>query len=518
MRRPQPLPALLAPLAVAAIAALAGVRARADEAPDLKALLTTYASLAQRTDDDGYAAQERTVEAIADLRTPEALAALARALATLEATPRSVGDRRRAAILLKGLVRRGGPAEIDAAIAWVERSRDARLLDLLDRIVAAALEPEARRHLRSDALPRAVPAIKAQVARALGGMGDPEAVISLLGLLREENLVVRAEAVVALGSLKDPRAQAPLVALLSDPDPRLRDVACRSLGLLGRKDALPHLVKRLSDPAAGVVEGAAQGLALLGEPEAVAPLIERLALANADDLRLSDALASALERITGRALGADVEPWRAWWQVAKDIPWKRADDAPGGGTVQGLRYYGFPVRSSKVVFVLDVSRSMGWNKRLDAAQSELLQVIEHLPKSTRFNLVTFSDRASAWEGTLVPASLANVRRAMSYVRRQEPVNGTAAYEALQLAFADPDVDTVFFLSDGHPSTGVVVDPDLILADVRAWNRFRRVRVHAVALLMGEPPAAFQGLENARRAEDFMRRLADENEGRFKVVR
>jgi hypothetical protein len=64
----------------------------------------------------------------------------------------------------------------------------------------------------------------------------------------------------------------------------------------------------------------------------------------------------------------------------------------------------------------------------------------------------------------------------------------------------------------------VLDPELILADVAKWNQVRRVRVHAIALLMGEPPAAFAGLEDAERAADFMRRLAEENDGSFKVVR
>ncbi len=487
-----------------------GVRA---DSPDLPALVAAYQSLAPRTDDEGYAAQERALEAISDLRSGAAQAALERLLAELGG-----GDRRRAVLLLKARVRHGSPADLDAAVDWVERARDPRLLELLDRIVAAAREPATLRHLRGDALRRAVPPVKAQLARALGGLGDAEATVPLLTLLREESVLVRAEAALALGALRDARAQAPLVALLSDADPRLRDVACRALGLLGLAEPLPHLVKRLGDEAPLVVEGAAQALGLLGRPEALAPLIDRLERALAEDLRLSDALARALERISGRALGTAVESWRAWWAVARERPWQRSEEGGGGGTVQGLSYYGFPVRSSKVVFVLDVSRSMGWNGRLDTAQAELLQVIEHLPKSTRFNLVTFSDRADAWERALVPATLANVRRAMAYVRRQEPVNGTDAYDALQLAFADPEVDTIFFLSDGHPSAGAVVDPDLILAEVRAWNRFRRIHVHAVALLKGEPPRAFQGLENATRAESFLRRLADENEGRFKVIR
>ena len=35
--------------------------------------------------------------------------------------------------------------------------------------------------------------------------------------------------------------------------------------------------------------------------------------------------------------------------------------------------------------------------------------------------------------------------------------------ALRHAFADSDVDTIFFLSDGHPSVGEETHPDRILA-------------------------------------------------------
>ena len=55
--------------------------------------------------------------------------------------------------------------------------------------------------------------------------------------------------------------------------------------------------------------------------------------------------------------------------------------------------------------------------------------------------------------------------------------------------------------------GAVTDPELILLQVREWNRYRRMRIHAVALMRGSPPAAFQGTEDASRALAFMRRLA-----------
>ena len=62
------------------------------------------------------------------------------------------------------------------------------------------------------------------------------------------------------------------------------------------------------------------------------------------------------------------------------------------------------------------------------------------------------------------------------------------------------VDTIFFLSDGKPTTGRFVDPDDILREVRKLNELRRVVVHTIAL------GQFQ--------KTFMKRLAKENGGVF----
>lgn len=500
-------------LALVAAALAAAPVAQADEHDPLVPLLAAYEGLAGQREEKAYAAQAVIVERMADLRTADGRAALRRLLET-----HGPGDRRTAVILLSGLVRRGGPADLDAAIAWVEKRRDAHLLGQLAHVAAAAQEPATRGHLRDDALARAVPAVKAQLARAVGALGEAAGVGPLLALLSEPHVVVKVEALGALGLLGDGRALPALRGALEAEDWRLREAAARALGMLGASAALHELIQRLADPVPLVVEAAATALGLLGAAPAVDPLIERLARAAQDDLRVADTLARALERITGKALGTQAEAWRSWWASRRDQPFVRETQPQGGGTVPTLRYHGFPVRSSKVVFVLDVSRSMGWNGRLEAAQKELVEVLEHLPRGTRFNLVVFSDRAWPWEGALVPATLTNVKRAVAYIGRQRPIAGTAAYEALQAAFADQDVDTVFFLSDGHPSGGTVVDPELILADVAEWNRFRRVRVHAIALLAGEPPPAFAGMEDADRATAFMRRLAAENDGDFKVVR
>ena len=66
--------------------------------------------------------------------------------------------------------------------------------------------------------------------------------------------------------------------------------------------------------------------------------------------------------------------------------------------------------------------------------------------------------------------------------------------------------------------GAVSEPDLILAEMRTVNRYRRVRIHCVALLTGAAPSGFAGMEDMERAEAFMRRLAADHDGNFRAVK
>jgi hypothetical protein len=356
------------------------------------------------------------------------------------------------------------------------------------------------------------------MARAFGAMGDKEAALPLLIALRDEDLRVRTEALLALGELKEESAWHEMALFLSAPDARVREVAARALGVLGAKAATAHLVRSLADPASLVVESAANALALLETAAAIEPLIDRLAAVRGENLRVADALVRALERLTGRSLGDDPELWRAWWKEAKDKPEGAGAKPAAPTTVSGPRYYGFGVRSNRLMFVLDVSRSMGWNGRLETAQKELQQVLERLPPKTKFDIVTYSDLAQAWAGKLGLATPETVRRAVRFVERLEPVNATNTYDGLRKAFEDEEIDTIFFLSDGTPTAGPVVDQDEILAAVREMNRWRRIRIHTIALVRGEPPPFAGTSENATAASAFMRRLAEQNDGQFREVK
>ena len=506
-------------LAALALAVCASIPARAGDGR-LGELVERYKSTLGRHDDISYTSQREALDAAADLDTPDARRAI-HSLALVERDGPGGGDGRRMSLVLSALVRRGGPSEFDFAVATVEAWRGPGLSGALPRILGSAVSESARTHLREVVLKKGTAAVRAAAARALGALGDKEAVLPLLATLREDDVLLRAESLAALGELQDEGAVPWMAVFLSGADPRLREVAARALGVLGSAKALPSLVRALDDTAARVVESAAGALAMLapkGVAVSVPAILDHWLAWRTKNDRVEDAFERAISRITGADVGGDPDLWKSWWAANKDRPAAEVKNREAPTTVAGARYYGFGVRSDHVVFVIDVSRSMGWNGRLDAARRELIQAIEHLPAKTRFSIISFSDAAWPWSEKLMLATPDIVKKAVRFVERLEPVSGTNSFEALRAALADEEVDSIYFLSDGFPSMGAVVDPDEILTQVREMNRWRRVRIHAIAMLKGEPPAEFSASEDPVAAERFMRLLAGENDGRYVVLR
>ena len=486
----------------------------AQAAESLQSLVNDYIASIGPRDEAGYQAQAAALERIADLKSPQAQQKLRQLLETY-----GKADHRRAVLLLRATIRNGTSRDVDAAIRWIERRKEPLLVDLIHEIIGAAQLPRTREYIRTDALRAAAPRVKIQLIRGIGFSNDKGAIPGLLRMLREDDRDVRVETLEALGRLGATKALPLIQVFLRDELFELRDAAARALGLLGSRAAVPALLRTLQDEEPLVVESAAEALGKIGDPQAVPALIDGLEKNKDANLRLLDAFAQALHEISGKAIAPDPELWRAWWASMKDKPFEKAKEPIGSTTIEGPSYYGFPVRSSRVVFVLDVSRSMGWNERLKLAKEEIVKVLERLPRSTRFNLIIFSDEAVHWKGTptLKEASPGMVRDAIRYINSRRPLRGTNTYDALMKALDAPRADTIFFLSDGHPSAGPVDDPKLILNEVRKRNQYRRVRIHGIALLRGDPPRAFRSLENADRSLEFMEHLARENGGRFKHI-
>ena len=174
---------------------------------------------------------------------------------------------------------------------------------------------------------------------------------------------------------------------------------------------------------------------------------------------------------------------------------------PGGSTT----YYGLPVDSNRVIFVIDQSGSMsirsekGKPSDWEKAVKETLNVVDGLGAKARLNLILFETNVHAWRKTLVELTTRARIALRKHLSRQKPRGGTNLYDALKKALLSQGVDSIFLLSDGLPETGAYTKPEEILREIGKLNRSRRIAIHVVAI----------GFDT-----EFLEQLAEQNDGRY----
>jgi uncharacterized protein with von Willebrand factor type A (vWA) domain len=183
--------------------------------------------------------------------------------------------------------------------------------------------------------------------------------------------------------------------------------------------------------------------------------------------------------------------WEKWWkETAGRFELRPLDDKAPRRVVASdtvATYFNIPLNSRRVVFCLDVSASMaqpigsGGMTRLDEAKRELAKVFERTDSSVMFNLVFFDNTTHPFNKRLVKATDKEKEKAIAFVKQIGALGGTNLYEALELGFADGNVDTVYLLTDGEPSAGKIRNPDVLLAEVARWNKTRQVVIHCIAV-------------------------------------
>ncbi len=380
---------------------------------------------------------------------------------------------------------------------------------------------------------------------------------AVTALLEARSWEVRRRAIQALVATARPEHAAALVPLCDDGEIAVRCAALDGLAALGSDAVREPAGRLLADDAWQVRASAIAALGQVRHRDSVPLLIERL---KAEEGRLADDCVAALEQLTAREFGLRIELWEKFWSTFKDryqIPTdaqlaelakRKAENAalykpqPGEATT----YHGIQTKSRKVLFVIDVSGSMesevvekdrfadgGYPSysRMDIVKTELARTVEGLGEETWFNILSFATDVDPWKKSLVKANVLSKSSAGDWTGRLEPIGGaskqdlaavglvgaanldkgrTNTWGALAWALAiddqakkDPyllEVDTVFFLSDGRPTHGEIVDIEDILKGVKEANELRKVVVHTIAI--GE----FQ--------KTFMKRLAEENGGVF----
>ncbi len=384
---------------------------------------------------------------------------------------------------------------------------------------------------------------RAYSARICRSLRLADAKEPLKKLLDDSFWMARVEAALALATLKDFDSQSKMRAMVEDSSSRVRIGAMDALAIFGTEanDAcIAPIAKNLNHPDWQVRLAACQDLRKLGNWLAVDALVARL---QAEAGRIGEEVLRTLRWLTDEDLGEKPENWKKWWEREGGRvrerrgfdPKPKKDDKANDRYAKPKdgepHYYGVTLFSQRIGFVFDTSRSTNRKFKPDSstasllhgkyedatifeiAREEVAESVAALDSRANFNVIAFGSDVRRWQRSMVAANESNKSGARGFVHSYAAAGETNFYGALSAAldldtvpFTSPGVgdtlDTMVFLTDGTPTVGDIIDPDLLLEWYGELNRYYRVRTHMYA---------FGRLEVD---EELMRKLAERNEGRF----
>ena len=447
------------------------------------------------------------------------------------------------------------PSVVDA-LAPILSDEDAEVVDAAVKILASFKERAAIDAVFARLAEEKKEPIRLGLLRSIGGGGYSGDGTALIECLEDKSWTIRYRAVQALQARNERSAIPAIIALLQDKEPAVRCAALGALAAMREEQVIDLAITSLADEIWQVRASAAAALHDVRAQRSIEPLIARMEV---EQGRLLEDYARALEEITAKNFGLRTEMWRKWWtgiasrfviptdeELAKAKA-SRAENEERYSPPGSTSYHGIETPSRSVLFIIDVSGSMENHvveterfedgdypsfSRIDIVKTELQRTIEGLEPYVELNILSFATEVKPWKKKLVPCNVLNKRSALDWVGRLQAIGGTSkedlaragltgaanleagktnTFGALMQALGvagrgardsayDVAVDTIFFLSDGRPTVGELIDPDDILEEVRAANELRKVVIHTIAI--GEFQRA------------FMRDLARENGGVF----
>ncbi len=348
------------------------------------------------------------------------------------------------------------------------------------------------------------------------------------------------EFIRVLGHVQGEAATAALEGLAAALRPVVAATALRALGRQNAPRSVTTLLARLDDPRWQLRVASLEGLSFFKDARVVDALLARLP---SEDGVLRRHYYTALSRILDETLPTTIEAWASWWKANRDRVVKRwaekadglpiPDDLPAvalksEGNSDSTSFYGLKTESKHIIFVIDVSGSMGeqggvtkdGKMRIDIAKRELKNAIRSLSATEHdergaasFNVVAYAADVRVFkEGRMVVATKANKERVFKWIDDLRAIGATNIFDALEQAFLiigtrkakkqfEKGADTIFLMTDGKPNRGKVMDPVLIRKEIRKMNRERKLTIHTIGV--GENVA-----------EGFLKKLASENGGEY----
>ncbi|HMS16913.1 MAG TPA: HEAT repeat domain-containing protein [Planctomycetota bacterium] len=363
----------------------------------------------------------------------------------------------------------------------------------------------------------------------------------LLDLLQDKDWQLRhaaVECITAFGD-RDGATLGSLIPLASDKEALVRLAVVQGFLELNNPRCHPTAVERLKDSDWRVQSAAIKICRNYRQKASIGPLIDLLGTTQG---RLLDDITQTLQDLCDRDMPGDAAEWKKWWAkvgegfqvpTAEQIKERRRKESESRRGYDPPRksdyppYHGIKTNSRRMLFVVDISGSMAEHLvlnrndrdsmaafqeryghlnttiKIDIAREELINIVAGLKPHARFNIVTFNSEVQRFEDSLVPATGDHKNRAIKFLARLQPaalapvsravtLGQTNTFEAINSCFGifkgdtwDPKVskseaDTVFFLSDGNPTTGRITDPQELVNYFRTVNKRGEMVVHTIS--------------------------------------
>ncbi|MDF1663835.1 MAG: HEAT repeat domain-containing protein [Planctomycetota bacterium] len=399
--------------------------------------------------------------------------------------------------------------------------------------------------------------IERHAASALGRLKSKAAIDWMIKRgIKHKSWRVRSEVALALGKSKKNRARNPLVKALKDKHPAVRSMSVDGLAILGLKASINDIKELLKDKSWQVQVAAIDALVKLDGITAVGDLVGRLPQETG---RILSEVDRALQKLTGQNFKADAALWKTWYEANKAALDGGTYKRPKSGKTTTVerpiknKFFSISVDSGRVLFVIDYSKSMRRNferpqkkedkrvatgskskkkdpasvsvpgeTRIAEAKEQALRTMYGFPKETQFNVVIYHYGVELLAPKMIAASPRGVKYMEDKLLNEELGLGTNVFDALDRAYDlsgtynfdknyKAPVDTIYFLSDGAPTSGRFANPKKILDSLKHWNRTRKIRIHTVLIRAPAEPGKGRG---ERRAIRFMQQLARATGGQF----
>lgn len=123
------------------------------------------------------------------------------------------------------------------------------------------------------------------------------------------------------------------------------------------------------------------------------------------------------------------------------------------------------VPDREYIFVLDISGSM-YGYPLDTAKDLIRDLVSNLRQTDRFNVILFADCVASLSSQSLPATKANIERAINLIDGQDGGGGTELLQALDKATSTP-------AADGFSRSVVVITDGYISGEKRIYEHIRQ---------------------------------------------